>query len=40
MYGMVLEKKDSMIIGLDNCVKIIDSSRRLIPNISKILTEL
>ncbi|CAD8210939.1 unnamed protein product [Paramecium pentaurelia] len=40
MYGMNLEKRDCMLVDLDNQVRIIDSSRRIIPKISQILNDL
>ena len=40
MYGMSLEKRDCMLIDLDNQVRVIDSSRRIIPKISQILNDL
>ncbi|CAD8109967.1 unnamed protein product [Paramecium primaurelia] len=40
MYGMCLEKRDCMLIDLDNQVRVIDSSRRIIPKISQILNDL
>lgn len=40
MYGMCLEKRDCMLIDLDNEVRIIDSSRRIVPKISEILGNL
>jgi hypothetical protein len=40
MYGMVLEKRDCMLIDLENQVRVIDSSRRVVPNLAKILKDL
>ncbi|CAD8124459.1 unnamed protein product [Paramecium sonneborni] len=40
MYGMSLEKRDCMLVDLDNQVRVIDSSRRIIPKISQILNDL
>ncbi|CAD8204292.1 unnamed protein product [Paramecium octaurelia] len=40
MYGMCLEKRDCMLVDLDNQVRVIDSSRRIIPKISQILNDL
>lgn len=40
MYGMCLEKRDCMLIDLENEVRMIDSSRRIVPKISSIINDL
>lgn len=40
MYGMQLEKRDCMIIDKDNVVRVIDMSRKVVPNILNIIQSL
>ncbi|CAD8123540.1 unnamed protein product [Paramecium sonneborni] len=40
MYGLILEKRDSMLVDLNNHVRIIDSSRKIIPKINSFLNDL
>ncbi|CAK64974.1 unnamed protein product (macronuclear) [Paramecium tetraurelia] len=40
MYGMCLEKRDCMLVDRDNQVRVIDSSRRIVPKISQVLDDL
>ena len=40
MYGLILEKRDCMLVDLRNHVRIIDSSRKVIPKIHSYLNDL
>ena len=37
MYGMALERRDVMIIDKNNMVRVIDSSRKVIKDLTKIV---